>query len=82
MTSDAELLAGMSDAELDALADAMLRPALQARLDELLHRNAAGSLNAAEQAELDQLLTRVDHLTTLKTRARYTLQQRAGAAGA
>ena len=82
MTSDSELLVGLSDEELEALADSMLAPSAQARLDELLGRNAGNQLAADEHAELDRLLARVDHLTILKTRARYTLRQQAGATGA
>jgi len=71
MNSDAEVLVGRSDGELEALADSVLAPSAQARLDELLNRNADGPLAPSEQAELDQLLARVDQLQTLKTRDRY-----------
>ena len=81
MNGSSELLVGLSDEELDALADSMLSPSAQGHLDELLKRNAEGRLPAAEQRELDQLLARVDQLTILKTRARYTLGHKAGAAG-
>jgi hypothetical protein len=81
MNNDRELLVGLSDDELEALADSMLAPSAQARLDELLERNAEKQLSADEQAELDALLARVDQLTVLKTRARYTLRQQAGAIG-
>lgn len=76
MTEDPELLIGLSDGELEALADGVLSPTVLKRLDELLARNAQGPLSAPEQAELDRLLDRVDHLTTVKTRARYTLRRR------
>jgi len=79
MNNDSEVLVGLSDGELGALADSVLAPSAQARLDELLNRNAEGQLAAYEQAELDRLLARVDQLTILKTRARYTLGPRAGA---
>ena len=75
LPSDADLLVGLSQAELQALAESTLAPAAQAHLDDLLTRNAETQLPAAEQAELDQLLEQVDHLTLLKTRARYTLKQ-------
>ena len=71
---DAECLIDLSQSELQALANSMLAPANQSRLDELLARNAETQLSAHEQAELDRLLDQVDHLTILKTRARYTLQ--------
>lgn len=70
---DAECLIDLNQAELQALANSMLAPAAQSRLDELLARNAENQLSADEQAELDRLLDQVDHLTILKTRARYTL---------
>jgi hypothetical protein len=57
----------------------MLVPSAQSRLDELLQRNAQGLLGDDEQRELDRLLARVDQLTILKTRAKYTLRQQAGA---
>jgi hypothetical protein len=81
MSADLEVLIGLSEGELEALADSVLAPSAQARLDDLLDRNAAGQLAPNEQAELDHLLARVDQLTILKTRARYTLGQRTGARG-
>jgi hypothetical protein len=71
----AEILAGLSVAELEALADGLLAPARQARLDELLSKNAHRSLDDPERNELDRLLNSADQLTILKTRARYTLTQ-------
>jgi hypothetical protein len=71
---DAECLIDLNQLELKALAESMLAPAAQGRLDELLARNAETELCADEQAELDRLLDQIDHLTILKTRARYTLQ--------
>ena len=79
MTKDPELLIGLSDGELEALAEGVLSPAAQIRLDELLARNTEGQLSATEQAELDRLLDRVDYLTTVETRARLTLHQRVAA---
>ena len=70
-----EILAGLSVAELEALADGLLAPARQARLDELLSKNSQRSLDDPERQELDRLLDSVDQLTLLKTRARYTLNQ-------
>ncbi len=70
---DKDLLIGLSQAELQALAQTKLAPTAQARLDELLARNAESSLSAEETAELDPLLEQVDQLTILKTRAKYTL---------
>ena len=75
---DAELLVGLSEAELQALAYSALASAEQDRLDDLLARNAAGQLLDADQVALDYLLHYVDQLTILKTRARYTLAHHAG----
>ena len=79
MSGDSDLLVGLSQEELEALADSMLVPSAQSRLDELLEQNARGLLGNDEQLELDRLLARVDQLTILKTRAKYTLRQQAGA---
>lgn len=76
--ADPELLTGLSAAELQALAQSTLALAEQSRLDDLLARNAEAALSEADQAELDNLLQQIDQLTILKTRARYTLAQRAG----
>jgi hypothetical protein len=82
MTNDNEILNGLSVDELEALADSLLAPAAQARLDDLLARKIENPLSEDEGAELDRLLRKVDQLTILKTRARYTLhQERAAAAG-
>jgi len=82
MSNYSELLVGLSDGELEALADSMLAPSAQARLDDLLERNAEGRLSSDEKVDLDGLLEKVDQLTILKTRAQYTLRQQAGTAGA
>jgi hypothetical protein len=74
MNHDPEILIGLSTGELEALADSVLAPSAQARLDELLGRNSQSQLDASEVSELDRLLKRVDQLTVLKTRAKYTLQ--------
>ncbi len=82
MSNDSEVLLGLSDGELEALAEGMLAPSLQARLDELIAHGKEGRLSAEEATELDRLLVRVDQLTLVKTRARYTLRrQQAGVAG-
>ena len=73
MDADSEMLTSLSIAELEALADGLLVPAKQARLDELLAKNAEHELAGVEQHELDRLLDLADQLTILKTRARYTL---------
>jgi len=75
MSVDPEMLTSLSVAELGALAEGLLVPARQARLDDLLANNGEGLLSVQERRELDRLLELVDQLTLLKTRARYTLGQ-------
>jgi hypothetical protein len=75
MSGNSELLVGLSVEELEALADGLLAPAAQARLGDLLSRKREKELAAGEEAELDRLLQKVDQLTLLKTRARFTLNQ-------
>ena len=71
---DRECLVGLSVDELNALASCKLAMTDQARLDDLVTRNAESLLYADEIAELDDLLAKADQLTLLKTRARYTLK--------
>jgi hypothetical protein len=73
MGSDSERLVGLSVEELEALGDSFLAPAAQARLDDLLTRRKEQLLSEGEERELAGLLQKVDQLTILKTRARYTL---------
>ncbi len=75
---DEECLGGLSLDELEALASCKLALADQARLDDLVARNAESLLHPDEVAELDHLLIKADQLTILKTRARYTLKCLAG----
>ena len=75
---DPELLQGLSAEELQALAQTALAPADQSRLNDLLAQQADSTLSETAQAELDRLVADVDHLTLLKTRARYTLAHQAG----
>ncbi|BAZ23800.1 hypothetical protein NIES4073_46900 [Kalymmatonema gypsitolerans NIES-4073] len=74
-TSDAEILTGLSQDELQALAESLLSPKAQVQLDDLLTQNAQNQLSADEIATLDRLLEQVDQLNILKTRARYTLNK-------
>jgi hypothetical protein len=74
MNDDPEILLGLSAGELEALADGMLAPALQVRLNDLVERSKEGRLAGEETDELDRLLSRIDQLTLVKTRARYTLR--------
>ena len=73
---DPELLVGLSDAELETLADGILVPRLQDRLSHLLQLNREGGLGTEEEQELDRLLEQVDQMNVLKARALHTLNQR------
>ena len=71
---DPDLLVGISEPELQVLAEGILSPRYQERLNELLQRNREGALSDDEEQELDLLLEHIDHMNTLKARAPYTLQ--------
>lgn len=71
---DQDCLIGMNQAELQALDHSTLAPVAQSRLNDLLDRNTENQLDDSELVELDQLLTQIDHLTLLKTQARYSLE--------
>ncbi|VAW43190.1 hypothetical protein MNBD_CHLOROFLEXI01-699 [hydrothermal vent metagenome] len=73
--TDPDLLWGLSQSELEALANSQLAPAEQARLDALLSEQKQHSLSKQQNEEMDRLLAQIDQLTILKTRARYTLAQ-------
>lgn len=75
MTNDLELLTGISIDELEALAAGVLVPKAQVRIDELLAGAKEHRLPADEEAELDDLLNKVDQLNLLKARARYTIDR-------
>ena len=71
----------MSNGELEALAEGILAAAVQDRLDALVASTKKGQLSSEEAAKLDLLLSRVDQLTLVKNRGRYTVrQQQAGVA--
>ena len=74
---DPDILIGLSNAELEALANSKLASSTQTHLDTLLIQNTNSQLSSEETTELDGLLAQVDYLTVLKTRARYTLHQQA-----
>ena len=75
ISPDPELLVGLDESELRALADGMLSPSHQERLTDLLQRNRESHLSKDEESELDQLLAHVDSMNILKARALRTLQQ-------
>jgi len=70
---DPEYLIGLNIEELKALATCKLALTDQNHLDQLIDRNSQNLLSEGELYNLDDLLEKVDHLTILKTRARYTL---------
>ncbi len=77
MSSNTELLAGVSIDELEVLAAGMLVPSTQGRLEELMAGAEHDSLSANEAAELDGLLNKVDQLNLLLKAqlARFTIDQ-------
>jgi hypothetical protein len=75
LRSDPDLLVGLTEFELRALAESMLSPGRQNRLDDLLQRNCEENLDNAERDELDQILADIDSMNILKARAAYTLQK-------
>lgn len=80
VTATLEPIAGLSEAELRVLADAVVAPGSQTQLQVLLEKNRSGEMNEDEEAALDDLLAQVDQVALLKARARYTLQRTGGAA--
>ena len=60
MSNESKILPSVSTAGLEALANSMLAPRSQSRLDELLRRNSEGELSKVEIEELDSLLEQVD----------------------
>jgi len=74
MPNETNILPNVSPAGLRALADATLAPKAQAKLDDLLARNADGKLSGDELCELDSIIEQIDELNLLKARADYTLR--------
>ncbi len=75
MPTDPDVLMNLSQPELQALAEGMLSSPHQQRLSDLLQQSRAGTMNHAEEVELDRLLEHVDYMNVLKARALYTLQR-------
>jgi hypothetical protein len=76
LEADPDLLLGLNEAELQALAEGMLSSPFKERLDDLLERNREEGLSPREERELDHLLEYIDSMNVLKARAMYTLQHR------
>lgn len=60
---------------LTALVNMALAPKDQSKLDDLLARNARGTLSAEESRELDLMLKEIDELNLVKARAAVALRQ-------
>ena len=71
-----ETLSGLSEAELRALADAVLAPVNARRLKQLLQLNRDQAITPTQRTELTALLEESDQVALVKAKARYTLQQR------
>ena len=68
------LLVGLSHAELQALADAVVAADRQQQLQALLAKNRQGTLTTEEEQTLDRLLAEADQVALLKARALYTMK--------
>jgi hypothetical protein len=68
------VLSGMSESELKALAEAVVSPERQQRIQALLAVHREGALSAEQETALDTLLDEVDQVALSKARALYTLQ--------
>jgi hypothetical protein len=79
---DSELLISLSLEELQALAEGLLAPTLQAQLEGLLAQGTEHPLSPDEEATLDRMLLQIDQLNILKTRAKYTLNHLSRASAA
>ena len=75
LSSDPDLLPGLSRGALTVLSEGMLTLGGQERLAELLERNQQAELTDSELHELDALIEHVDQMNLLKARAMYTLQK-------
>lgn len=69
-------LNGLSEEELQALANAVVSPEHQVQLQTLLAENRNRDLTAPQTEVLDSLLDEIDQVALLKARALYTLQLR------
>lgn len=65
---------GLSEGELKALAESVVAPDRQQRIQTLLELNRLQGLAANTETELDELLAEVDQIALLKARALYTLK--------
>lgn len=73
--TDNELLLGLNQEELIALATTKLAINEQDELSSLLAKNQSKIINNNEEEKLEYLLAKIDNLNILKTRAIYTLEK-------
>lgn len=69
-------LQDLNDAELVALAQAVVSPERQEQLASLLQEHQLGALTSDKAAALDAMLEEIDQVALLKARALYTLHLR------
>lgn len=75
-TETLDVLYGLTEEELHALADTMIASDKQQRLTQLLHKNNSGTIKKYEIEELDALLVECQQISLLKAKALLTLRQR------
>ena len=73
--ADPEILTGMTEVELTALAESKLAPDAQQQLQRLSEKRGEQTLSEDEVEHLGRLLEQIDYLNILKARARYTLKK-------
>lgn len=74
--SELKALSYLSDDALWTIARETMRPSLENRIAELLHKNQRGTISNVERAELENLVERGDKLTLRKSQAMRTLSER------
>ncbi len=67
-------LIGLNQIELRALAESVVAPERQKKLQQLLAQHRQGQLSVPQAQGLDELLSEVDQVALLKARALYTLK--------
>lgn len=70
-------MSGLSTEELRNRMHETLQPIEQERLSDLLQLNRERTLTPEEDAEIERLIERVEQVSTVRTAAIWTLQQRA-----
>ena len=65
---------GLTEGELKALAESVVAPDRQQRIQTLIELNRTQELSTKAEAELDELLAEIDQVVLLKARALHTLK--------